>query len=61
MCIRDRCKRIPETLATGRCVGMGSMMNTDLEAKEKRMLELEGVLSSNQSTDEERDLSLIHI
>ena len=31
-----------------------AMMNTDQEAKEKRMLELEGVLSSNQSTEEER-------
>lgn len=35
--------------------GIVAMMNTDLEAKEKRMLELEGVLSSNQTTDEEGD------
>lgn len=35
--------------------GIVAMMNTDLEAKEKRMLELEGMLSSNQTTDEERD------
>lgn len=34
--------------------GIVAMMNTDQEAKEKRMLELEGVLSSNQSTEEER-------
>ncbi|WP_423231879.1 hypothetical protein PVA48_13455 [Akkermansia sp. JRP_AM1] len=41
--------------------GMVSMMNTDLEAKEKRMLELEGVLSSNQSTDEERDAAELEL
>ena len=41
--------------------GMVAMMNTDLEAKEKRMLELEGVLSSNQSTDEERDAAELEL
>ena len=38
-----------------------AMMNTDQEAKEKRMLELEGVLSSNQSTEEERDAAELEL
>ncbi|WP_354832459.1 hypothetical protein ABGM91_11445 [Akkermansia muciniphila] len=41
--------------------GIVAMMNTDQEAKEKRMLELEGVLSSNQSTDEERDAAELEL
>ncbi len=41
--------------------GIVAMMNTDLEAKEKRMLELEGVLSSNQSTEEERDAAELEL
>lgn len=41
--------------------GIVAMMNTDLEAKEKRMLELEGVLSSNQSTDEEQDAAELEL
>ena len=41
--------------------GIVAMMNTDLEAKEKRMLELEGVLSSNQTTDEERDAAELEL
>jgi hypothetical protein len=41
--------------------GIVAMMNTDQEAKEKRMLELEGVLSSNQSTEEERDAAELEL
>ena len=41
--------------------GIVAMMNADQEAKEKRMLELEGVLSSNQSTDEERDAAELEL
>lgn len=41
--------------------GIVAMMNTDLEAKEKRMLELEGVLSSNQTTDGERDAAELEL
>ena len=73
MCIRDSIKAVqPTKKASGKfnkgklsaedyrhLHGMASMMNTDLEAKEKRMLELEGVLSSNQSTDEERDAACL--
>ena len=41
--------------------GIVAMMNTDQEAKEKRMLELEGVLYSNQSTEEERDAAELEL
>ena len=41
--------------------GIVAMMNTDQEAKEKRMLGLEGVLSSNQSTEEERDAAELEL